>query len=224
MRVLIVENERKAADYLKKGLTENGFVVDTALQGEKGLYLALTRAYDLITLDVAPPRVDGWAILSELRRSGRQTPVLFVTACSSVHDRVRGLNLGADDYIVKPFAFSELLARVRAILRRGPSRKPDVLMLADMEIDPLRHAVKRSGRRIDLTTKEFLLLLLLSRHAGEALSRTFIAEQLWDMNFDGNTNVVDVAIRRLREKIDDPFKKRLIHTVRGIGYILEERR
>jgi two-component system copper resistance phosphate regulon response regulator CusR len=223
MRILIVEDERKTAAYLKKGLSESGFVVDVVEQGEDGLHLARTGDYDLIILDVMLPKQDGWSVLTEMRRSGKQTPVLFVTARDSIQDRVKGLELGADDYLVKPFAFSELLARVRSILRRGPSRQPEMLRIADLEIDLLRHRALRGGKYLDLTAKEFALLSLLVRRAGEVLSRTLIAEQIWDMNFDSDTNVVDVAVRRLRSKIDDPFAKKLIHTVRGMGYVLEDR-
>ena len=222
MRILIVEDEGKTAAYLRKGLSENGFVVDTAAQGEDGLHVAATGEYDLIILDVMLPERDGWSVILELRRSGKQTPVLFLTARDSVQDRVRGLELGADDYLVKPFAFSELLARVRAILRRGPARQPEVLRIADLEIDLLGHKARRAGSVLELTPKEFLLLSLLARRKGEVLSRTLIAEQVWDMNFDSDTNVVDVAIRRLRRKVDDPFAKKLVHTVRGMGYVLKE--
>ncbi len=222
MRILIVEDERKTASYLRKGLAENGFVVDTATEGEEGLLLAESGEYDGIILDVMLPERDGWSMISELRRSGRQTPVLFLTACDSVRDRVKGLELGADDYLVKPFAFSELLARLRAILRRGPIRQPEVLRIEDLEIDLLRHTARRGGNPLELTPKEFLLLSLLTRRKGEVLSRTLIAEQVWDMNFDSDTNVVDVAIRRLRRKVDDPYTKKLIRTVRGVGYVLKE--
>ncbi|MBI4620791.1 MAG: heavy metal response regulator transcription factor [Desulfobacterales bacterium] len=223
MRILIIEDERKTAAYLRKGLTENGFVVDITNDGDEGLFFATTHEYDLIILDVMLPERDGWSIIAEIRRGGKQTPVLFLTARDSVHDRVRGLELGADDYLVKPFSFSELLARVRAILRRGPTRQPEILRIADMEINLLRHKAIRGGQHLDLTPKEFTLLSLLVQRAGEVLSRTMIAEQVWDMNFDSDTNVVDVAIRRLRRKADDPFEKKLIHTIRGVGYVLEER-
>jgi two-component system copper resistance phosphate regulon response regulator CusR len=222
MRILIIEDEQKTAAYLRKGLTENGYVVDVAEHGRDGEHLAQTQDYDLILLDVMLPGVDGWGILQSLRRT-RQTPVLFLTARSGVDDRVKGLELGADDYLVKPFAFSELLARVRSILRRGAVRQPDVLKVADLEIDLPRHKVSRGATRIDLTAKEFSLLLLLMRRTGEVLSRTFIAEQVWDMNFDSDTNVIDVSVRRLRAKVDDPFERKLIHNVRGVGYVLEER-
>jgi len=222
LKVLVVEDEKKTAAYLSKGLGENGFVIDAAHDGEAGLYLARNTRYDLIILDVMLPNRDGWSVLSELRRSGDQTPVLFLTARDAVPDRVRGLQLGADDYLVKPFAFSELLARIHTILRRGPARQQQVLRVADLELDFVAHRAVRGGRRLDLTPKEFLLLSLLARRAGEVLSRTLIAEQVWDMNFDSGTNVVDVHVRRLRSKVDDPFEKKLIRTVRGVGYVLEE--
>lgn len=224
MRILVIEDEVKTAAYLRKGLGEHGFVVDIEPDGESGLHAAETRPYDLIVLDVMLPRRDGWSVLGELRRQSLATPVLLLTALDAVPDRVKGLNLGADDYLVKPFAFTELLARVRSLLRRGPVRAPQMLQIADLEIDVLRHRVERLGRRLDLTSKEFILLSLMVQHTGEVLSRTLLAEQVWDMNFDSDTNVVDVAIRRLRQKVDDPFPRKLIHTVRGIGYVLEERR
>lgn len=223
MRILVVEDDKKAAAYLRKGLTENGFVVDVAGQGEDGLHLMSTGHYDLAILDVMLPERDGWSILAELRRRGKQTPVLFLTARDTVQDRVKGLELGADDYLVKPFAFSELLARIRSVLRRGPGRQPEVLRIADLELDLLQHKAVRGGKRLDLTPKEFALLSLLARRKGEVLSRTLIAEQVWDMNFDSDTNVVDVAVRRLRSKVDDPWPQKLIHTVRGMGYVLDER-
>jgi two-component system copper resistance phosphate regulon response regulator CusR len=223
MKILIVEDERKTAAYLCKGLTENGFIVDTTCSGEEGLQLARNGEYDLIVLDIMLPERDGWSLLSEIRRAGRQTPVLFLTARDSVNDRVRGLELGADDYLVKPFAFSELLARMRSVLRRGPARQPELVRVADLEIDLVRHKAWRAGKRLDLTPKEFSLLSLLARRPGEVMSRTLIAEQVWDIHFDCNTNVVDVHVRRLRSKVDEPFEAKLIHTVRGAGYVLEER-
>ena len=223
MRLLVVEDEAKIVAFLRKGLAENGFVVDVASRGDDGLHLARTVAYDLVILDVMLPHLDGWAILTALRQEGKQTPVLFLTARDSVHDRVKGLELGADDYLVKPFAFSELLARVRSILRRGPARHIETIRVADLEVDVVRLRAFRAGQRLDLTPKEFALLSLLARRTGDVLSRTLIAEQVWDMNFDSDTNVVDVHIRHLRSKVDDPFGKKLIHTVRGVGYVLEER-
>ena len=222
MKALIVEDEAKTGDYLRKGLSENGFIVDLANNGQDGLHLALTGEYDIIVLDVMLPMKDGWSVLQELRRS-QQTPVIFLTARDKVEDRVKGLELGADDYLVKPFAFSELLARIRTLMRRGKIQQPDVLRIADLELDPLRRRASRGQIRIDLTAKEFTLLHLFLRRQGEVLSRTFIAEQVWDMNFDSDTNVVEVAMRRLRAKIDDNFDKKLIHTIRGMGYVFEER-
>lgn len=224
MKILVVEDERKTATYLRTGLTASGFVVDVSTNGEEALYLANTNAYDLLILDVLLPKRDGWFVLAELRRSGVQTPVLFLTARDAVTDRVKGLDLGADDYLVKPFAFSELLARARSILRRGPGRQPETLSIADLEIDLVRHRVTRGGRLLNLTPKEFALLALLARHAGEPLTRTLIAEQVWDMNFEGDSNVVDVHVRRLRSKVDDSFEKKLIHTLRGVGYVLQDRK
>lgn len=223
MKILIVEDERKTAAYLKRGLEENGFAVDIADNGEDGADLAGTRSHDLIILDVMLPVRDGWSIVADLRRREIATPVLLLTARDAVHDRVKGLELGADDYLVKPFAFSELLARVRSILRRGPARQSAVLKLADLELDLHRHRATRAGHALELTPKEFQLLSLLLRHAGDVLSRTLIAEQVWDINFESDSNVVEVHMRRLRAKVDDPFDRKLIHTVRGVGYVLEQR-
>ena len=222
MHILIVEDERKTREYLQKGLGESGYVVDTAADGADGLHLALTGEYDLVILDIMLPIADGTQVLRALRRE-KPTPVMFLTARDAVEDRVRGLELGADDYLVKPFAFAELLARVRTVLRRGVTREPEGLRLADLELDVLRRRARRSTDRIDLTNQEFALLSLLVRRQGEVLSRTFIASQVWDINFDTDTNVVEVAIRRLRAKVDDPYPRKLIHTVRGMGYVLEER-
>ncbi|MDX9994522.1 MAG: heavy metal response regulator transcription factor [Rhodocyclaceae bacterium] len=223
MRLLIVEDEPKTGGYLHQGLSEAGYVVDLARTGIDGLHLARTGDYDLVVLDVMLPGMDGWQVLKALRDEGRGIPVLFLTARDDVADRVRGLELGADDYLVKPFAFSELLARIRTLLRRGKVKEPELLSVADLELDLVRRRAVRQGRRIDLTAKEFTLLLLLMRRQGEVLSRALIASQVWDMNFDSDTNVVDVAIKRLRSKVDEPFPDRLIHTVRGMGYVLEVR-
>ncbi|SEL02620.1 heavy metal response regulator transcription factor [Nitrosovibrio tenuis] len=223
MHILIIEDEKKTSAFLRKGLAESGYIVDATENGDEGLLLALHINYDLIILDVMLPSRDGWSILATLRQAGKQMPVLFLTARDDVQDRVKGLELGADDYLIKPFAFSELLARVRLLLRRAPARHSETLKIADMEIEFARQKATRSGRRLDLTSKEFALLSLLMRRAGEVLSRTLIAEQVWDINFDSDTNVIDVAIRRLRSKVDDPFEKKLINTVRGVGYVFETR-
>ena len=221
MKVLVVEDEPKTGDYLKQGLTEAGFVVDLVRDGNDGAHAATSEDYDLVVLVVMLPGRDGWSVLRAIRGAGRKMPVLFLTARDQVDDRVKGLELGADDYLVKPFAFSELLARVRTLLRRGKSIEPDVLRIADMELDLLRRRVTRSGKRIPLTAKEFLLLELLLRRHDEVLPRSLIASQIWDMNFDSDTNVIDVAVRRLRAKVDDEFEPKLIRTVRGMGYVLE---
>jgi two-component system, OmpR family, copper resistance phosphate regulon response regulator CusR len=223
VHVLVIEDELKTAAYLRKGLSENGFTVDVCTDGEDGLHQALTVENDLVILDVMLPQRDGWSVLTALRRAGKQTPVLVLTARDLVHDKVKGLELGADDYLVKPFDFSELLARVRTILRRGPARQPEVLQAADLQLDVPRRKATRAEVRLDLTAKEFSLLELLVRHRGEPVSRTIIAEQVWDVNFDSDFNVLEVAVRRLRSKVDDPFPKKLIHTIRGVGYVLEER-
>ncbi|MFL9929554.1 heavy metal response regulator transcription factor [Paraburkholderia sp. RL18-103-BIB-C] len=220
MRILVIEDELKTAAYLKKGLEESGYAVDVANDGPQGLLLAQEEEYDVIVLDVMLPGMDGWTVVKTLR-STRTTPVLFLTARDDVDDRVRGLELGADDYLVKPFAFVEMLARVRTLARRGPPRESELIKVGDLEMDVNRRRVKRGGMRIDLTPREFSLLQLLARRQGEVLSRTQIASYVWDMNFDSDTNVVEVAIRRLRTKIDDNFPVKLIHTVRGVGYVLE---
>ncbi|KAE8755542.1 MULTISPECIES: heavy metal response regulator transcription factor [Paraburkholderia] len=220
MRILVIEDELKTAAYLKKGLEESGYAVDVANDGPQGLLLAQEEEYDVIVLDVMLPGMDGWTVVKTLRTT-RTTPVLFLTARDDVDDRVRGLELGADDYLVKPFAFVELLARVRTLARRGPPRESELIKVGDLEMDVNRRRVKRGGVRIDLTPREFSLLQLLARRQGEVLSRTQIASYVWDMNFDSDTNVVEVAIRRLRTKIDDNFPVKLIHTVRGVGYVLE---
>lgn len=222
MKILVVEDEPKTGDYLKQGLMEAGFVVDLARDGIDGLHLGETGEYDLAILDVMLPGIDGWQVMRGLRRHKIETPVLFLTARDQVEDRVKGLELGADDYLVKPFAFAELLARVRTLLRRGSRNMESELMrVADLELDLLRRRVTRAGRRIDLTAKEFALLELLLRRRGEVLPRSLIASQVWDMNFDSDTNVIEVAMRRLRAKVDDDFELKLIRTVRGMGYVLE---
>ncbi|WP_018912783.1 heavy metal response regulator transcription factor [Thiomonas sp. FB-6] len=222
MKLLVVEDEAKTADYLRQGLSEAGFVVDLARNGLDGHHLAMTGDHDLIVLDVMLPDVDGWRILRALREAGRDVPVLFLTARDSVEDRVKGLELGADDYLVKPFAFTELLARVRTLLRRGRSpSQADKLQVADLVLDLPRRRASRGGTRIALSNKEFALLELLVRRQGEVLPRSLIASQVWDMNFDSDTNVIDVAIRRLRAKVDDAFSPKLIRTVRGMGYTLD---
>jgi two-component system copper resistance phosphate regulon response regulator CusR len=223
MKLLVVEDEPKAAKYLQKGLTENGFIVDIASDGQEGFYLASTEFYDLIILDVLLPKINGWLILEKLRTSQILTPILYLSAKDSTEDRVKGLNLGADDYLVKPFAFSELLARIQNILRRGQVNTAEILEVADLQLDLIRHKANRAGKRLDLTPKEFALLSLLLRKMGEVVSRAIIAEQVWDMNFDSDTNIVDVAVRRLRSKVDDPFDQKIIHTIRGVGYVLEVR-
>jgi two-component system copper resistance phosphate regulon response regulator CusR len=223
MSILLVEDEPKTLAYLRKGLSEAGFIIDSADTGELGLQQLLARKYDLVVLDVMLPGRDGWSLLAELRAAGNDTPVLFLSARDSVQDRVKGLELGADDYLLKPFAFSELLARIRSILRRGPSRQMDHLVVADLDIDVAGLRATRGRQRLDLTPKQFSLLCLFARRVGEVLSRTLLAEQVWDIHFESDTNVVDVAIRRLRSKVDDPFERKLIHTVRGIGYVLEPR-
>ncbi len=223
MRILIVEDEKKTASFLAKGLKENGYAVELAENGIDGLNLLLQNDYDLAILDVMLPLLDGWSVLSVLRSKNIQTRVLLLTARDSVEDRVKGLEAGADDYLVKPFAFSELLARIRTLLRRVAVTESQNIVCAGLEIDALKHRVTRDGIRIDLTPKEFQLLLLMARRPGEVFSRTVIAEQVWDMNFDSDTNVVDVAIRRLRTKVDDPFDNKLIHTIRGVGYAFEKR-
>jgi len=222
MRILIIEDEKKTSAYLKKGLEESGYLVDVAHDGAEGLILAQEENHDVIVLDVMLPTMDGWAVLKALRAT-KATPVLFLTARDDVSDRVRGLELGGDDYLVKPFAFVELLARVRTLARRGPPRESELITVGDLEIDVNRRKVRRDGKRIDLTPREFALLQLLARRQGEVLSRTQIASYVWDMNFDSDTNVVEVAIRRLRAKVDDDFPVKLIQTVRGVGYVIDSK-
>ena len=222
MKILIVEDEPKTGEYLRQGLTEAGYVADLVPHGTDGLHMALQGAYDLVILDVMLPGLNGWQVLQALRERGLQMPVLFLTARDQVEDRVKGLELGADDYLVKPFSFAELLARVRIILRRSPAgNESTMLRVADLELDLLRRRVSRNGKRVDLTAKEFGLLELLMRRHGEVLTRSLIASQVWDMNFDSDTNVIEVAMRRLRVKIDEGHPVKLIQTVRGMGYVLD---
>lgn len=217
MRILVVEDEPKAGDYLKSGLAESGYVVDLARNGVDGLHLALETKYDLVILDVMMPEMDGWEVLQRLRKQV-DTPVLFLTARDQLEDRLKGFDLGADDYLVKPFSFAELVARMRTVLRRGSTRQEKILTIADLQVDVLKRRVTRGERKIDLTNKEFALLHFLASHEDEVLPRSLIATQVWDMNFESDTNVVDVVVRRLRQKVDEPFSKRLIHSVRGVGY------
>jgi two-component system copper resistance phosphate regulon response regulator CusR len=224
VKVLLIEDEPNTVAYLRKGLGENGFVVDSQASAELGLRMAVRGLYDLVVLDIHLPDRSGWWVLKELREANCQAPVLCLTCRGEVEDRVRGLELGADDYLVKPFAFSELLARMRSVLRRGAERHPDVIRVADLEVHLMRRKVLRAGTLLrELRPKEFALLALLARRAGEVLSRTTIVEHVWNADFDFETNAVDVQIKRLREKVDDPFERKLIHTVRGVGYVLEDR-
>ena len=220
MRILVIEDEKKTATFLAKGLREAGFDVAVARDGETGFNFARTSKFNLMIVDIMIPKRDGWTVVKDLRAAGVQTPVIFLTARDSVRDRVKGLELGADDYVVKPFAFSELLARVRSLLRRFPAQR-DELRIEDLEIDTRHHRATRGGLSLNLTPKEFLLLSHLVRSAGAVVSRTEIAEHVWDIDFKTDTNVVDVVVRRLRAKVDDPFQKKLVHTIRGVGYVLK---
>lgn len=222
MKILIIEDEPKTGEYLRQGLAEAGYSTDLIPHGGHGLQMALSTPYDLVILDVMLPGLNGWQVLQSLRERGLQMPVLFLTAREQVEDRVKGLELGADDYLVKPFSFAELLARVRIILRRGPATNDaPYLRIADLELDLLRRRATRNGKRIDLTTKEFGLLELLMRRHGQVLPRSLIGSQVWDINFDSDSNAIEVAMRRLRLKVDEGHPVKLIHTVRGMGYVLE---
>ncbi len=225
MKILVVEDELKMADYLGRGLTEQGYTVDCAHNGVDGQHLALEFDYDVIVLDLMLPGIDGFTLLRSLRADPRtrDTPIIMLTARDRIEDRVKGLREGADDYLVKPFSFLELVARLQALARRGRTQESSQLKVGDLSIDMLSRKVLRGAVRIDLTAKEFALLSVLARRAGEVLSKTAIAELVWDMNFDSNTNVVEVAIKRLRAKIDGPYETALLHTIRGMGYVLEDR-
>src|SRR5262245_33631839 len=218
MRVLIVEDEEKVSRFIVRGLTAESFAVDAAADGGSGLELAATYDYDLIILDLMLPVLSGTEVLRQIRRADQRVPILMLTAKDAVSDKVEHLEAGADDYLTKPFAFAELMARVKALLRRGSVERPNVLRVADLDLDRLSQQVRRSGRRIDLTAKEFALLEYLMANAGRVLSRTMIIDHVWDQSFDGATNIVDVYVRHLRSKVDDGQEKRLIRTVRGVGY------
>jgi heavy metal response regulator len=222
-RILVIEDNIKTANYLSMALKENYFLPDIAANGQEGIYLVSQNKYEIIILDVMLPLLDGWEVLKQIRQYNKQTLVLLLTACNNVNERVKGFELGADDYLIKPFAFSELLARIRSLLRRKNPQNSDILQVADLNIDILKHKAMRGDTHIPLTAKEFMLLLLLVKRTGEVLSRTLIAEEVWDINFDCDTKTIDIAIKRLRDKVDSGFAKKLIHTVRGVGYVLEDR-
>lgn len=223
MKALVIEDDRKTREFIRRGLRENGFTVDQAENGEDGLHLASTGEYNVIVLDVMMPKMDGWAVISSLRDSGNAVPVIFLTAKDMVEDRIHGLEAGADDYLVKPFSFSELLARIRTVLRRNPLLAAETIQAGDLSLSLSRHRATRGGKVLKLTPKEFALLALLAQRVGEVVSRSVIADRIWDVNFDTDTNVIDVAVRRLRAKVDEGFTRKLIHTVRGVGYVLEVR-
>jgi two-component system copper resistance phosphate regulon response regulator CusR len=221
MKLLVVEDEEKAAAALRQGLGESGFEVDTAPDGEEGLRLARESAYDAIVLDLMLPKRDGWSVITELRKEGRGTPILVLTARDEVPDRVKGFELGADDYLAKPFSFSELVARLRSLVRRGGSTRPAKVQVADLAIDESTQKASRGGQVLDLTPREFALLALLAKAPGQVFSRAQISERIWHVEYDGVSNVIDVHVRHLRAKADDPFEKKLIRTVRGVGYALD---
>ncbi len=223
MRVLVIEDELKTSGFLKKGFSECGVAADVAQDGEEGLRLALEVEYDIVILDVMLPKRDGWSVIHEMRRRKNATPVIMLTARDAIPDRIKGFELGVDDYLIKPFAFSELLVRISAILRRGPALKEDVLKVADLELDMVRGRATRSGKMLELTPKEFALLKLLVSSSGKILTKSMIAEKIWNQHFSADTNIIEVHINRLRAKVDGPFEKKLIHTLRGRGYVLEDR-
>jgi two-component system copper resistance phosphate regulon response regulator CusR len=223
MKILIIDDNIKTSDYLCMGLKEHFYTPEAAHDGQEGLFLALQHRYDLIILDVMMPKLDGWSLVQRLREAGNQTPVIFLTALGNVTERIKGIELGGDDYLVKPFSFSELLVRIQAILRRCPHIATDMLEIGDLKIDLLRHKAMRGHLYLNLTAKEFMLLSFFAKKTGQVLSRTYIAEQVWDINFDSDTNAIDVAMKRLRDKVDLNFETKLIHTVRGAGYVLEKR-
>ncbi len=222
MRILVVEDEKRLASFLSNGLRENGYAVDIAADGVEAAHLGRSEVYDIILLDILLPKQSGFEVLRQLRQAGVATPILCLTARDALGDKVTGLDLGADDYLAKPFNFAELLARIRALLRRAPGVAPTTLRCADLELDPATHRVTRAGKEIDLTPREYALLEFLLRRAGAVVTRTAILEGVWDMNFDSLTNVLDVLVNRLRAKVDYPFSKRLIHTMRSVGYVLSE--
>ncbi|MFQ5883276.1 MAG: heavy metal response regulator transcription factor [Candidatus Methylomirabilales bacterium] len=221
MRLLVVEDEKKVARFVKKGLEEEGYAVDVAPDGEEGLGMALDGVHDLIILDIHLPRMDGLGVLQELRKKKVTTPVLLLTVRATIEDKVLGLDAGADDYLTKPFAFQELLARVRALLRRRAEAEPTVLQVADLTLDPARRLVSRGAKKIDLTQREFALLAYFMRNPGRVLTRTMISEHVWDYDFDTMTNVIDVYVNYLRKKVDAGREPKLLHTVRGAGYVLK---
>lgn len=223
MKILIVEDNNDTASYLSQGFKENHLLADIAHDGEEGLYLATNHSYDIIILDVMLPGLDGWSLLKKIREDDIHIPIIFLTACDAIEQRVKGLELGADDYLIKPFSFSELIARVRTVLRRKDVSAQDSYCIADLKIDTKYHTVSRAGKKLILTNKEFMLLLLFIRKQGEVLTRTYIAEQVWDINFDSDTNAIEVAIKRLRDKVDKLYENKLIHNIRGVGYVLAER-
>jgi heavy metal response regulator len=222
MKILLVEDEKKVASFIKRGLEEEHFTVDVAYDGESGEFMALTSEYDLIILDILLPKKNGFEVLKSLRANGIQTPILILTAKGSIDDKVEGLNSGADDYLTKPFAFAELIARIRSLLRRTSSEKSNIIKVADLELDTVKHIAKRGEKIIELTAREYSLLEYFMRNKGRVLTRTMIAEYIWDYHFDTGSNIIDVYVRRLRKKIDEGFPKKLIHTIRGVGYIIKE--